>query len=50
MAAIGAEEFDFLVPEFLIVAIKFTPALRAGYPENFRHGFLLVQRNKSKIR
>jgi hypothetical protein len=37
MAAIGAEELDLLAPKFLIVAIKFTFALRAGHPENFGH-------------
>ena len=38
MAAIGAEELDFLVPELLPVAIKFAFALRTGHPKNFRHG------------
>ena len=41
VAAIGAEELDFLVPEFLRVAIKFALALRTGYPKNLRHDFLL---------
>jgi hypothetical protein len=38
VAAKGTEEVDLLAPKFLIVAIKFTFALRACYPENFRHG------------
>jgi hypothetical protein len=37
MAAIGAEELDFLVPQLLGVAIEFSLALRAGHPKNFRH-------------
>jgi hypothetical protein len=37
MAAIGAEQFDLLVPELLIVAIKFALALRARHPKNLRH-------------
>jgi len=41
MAAMGAEEFYFLVPELLIVAIEFASALRTGYPENFRHSLIL---------
>jgi hypothetical protein len=35
VAAIGAEKLDLLAPKFLVVAIKFAFALRAGYPENF---------------
>jgi hypothetical protein len=50
MAAIGAEEFDFLVPELLIVAIKFAPALRTGYPKNFRHGDSWFNGTKSEVR
>ncbi len=37
VAAIGAEELDFLVPEFLLVTIEFALALRTGHPKNFRH-------------
>jgi hypothetical protein len=40
VAAVRAQELDFLVPKFLIVAIKFAFALRAGHPENFCHGSL----------
>jgi hypothetical protein len=39
VAAIGAEKLDLLAPKFLIVAIKFTFALRTGHPENFGHTF-----------
>ena len=37
MAAIGAEKFDLLVPELLVVTIELAFALRAGHPKNFRH-------------
>jgi hypothetical protein len=37
VAAVGAKKLDLLVPELLIVTVKFALALRAGYPENFRH-------------
>jgi hypothetical protein len=37
VAAIGAEELDLLVAEFLVVTIKLAFALRAGHPKNFRH-------------
>jgi hypothetical protein len=40
VAAIGAEELDLLAPKFLRVAIELSLALRAGYPEDFRHGSL----------
>jgi hypothetical protein len=39
VAAIGAEELDLLVSEFLIVAIKFAFALRASHPKNFCQSF-----------
>jgi hypothetical protein len=37
VAAIGTEELDFLVAEFVPVTIKFAIALRAGHPKYFRH-------------
>jgi hypothetical protein len=37
VAAIGAEELDFLVPELLRMTIKLSLALWAGHPEYFRH-------------
>jgi hypothetical protein len=37
VAAVRAQELDFLVPKFLIVAIKFAFALRAGHPKYLRH-------------
>jgi hypothetical protein len=40
VAAIGAKELDLFVPQLLRVAIELSLALRAGYPENFRHAFL----------
>jgi hypothetical protein len=45
VTAIGAEKLDLLVPEFLIVTVKFAVALRTGHPKNFRHGLLLVSIN-----
>jgi hypothetical protein len=41
VAAVRAKELDLFVAQFLVVAIKFPFALRAGHPENFRHGFIL---------
>src|SRR5262245_43109008 len=38
VAAIGAEQLDLLAPKFLVVTIELAFALRAGHPENFRHG------------
>src|SRR5215475_294808 len=38
VAAIGTEQLDFLAPKFLIVTIELAFTLRAGHPENFRHG------------
>jgi hypothetical protein len=46
VAAIGAEELDFLVPKLVPVTIKLPFALRAGYPEDFRHGSSWYQRIK----
>jgi hypothetical protein len=37
VATIGAEKLDLFVPQLLRVAIELSLALRAGYPENFRH-------------
>jgi hypothetical protein len=37
VTAIGAEEFDLLVPELVPVAIELALALRAGHPKNFGH-------------
>jgi hypothetical protein len=45
VAAVGAKKLDLLVPELLIVTIKFALALRAGYPENFRHNSLSQPQN-----
>jgi hypothetical protein len=38
VTAIRAEQLDFLMAEFVPVAIKLAFALRAGHPKNFRHG------------
>jgi hypothetical protein len=38
MATVRAEKLDFLVPELLVVAIKFAIALGASHPKDFRHG------------
>jgi hypothetical protein len=38
MTAIGAKKLDFFVAQLLIMTIEFAIALRAGHPENFRHG------------
>jgi hypothetical protein len=46
MAAIGAEEFNFLVAELLIMTIEFALALRTGHPKNFGHGVFPPQRNQ----
>jgi hypothetical protein len=40
VAAIGTEQLDLFVPQFLPMAIKFALALRAGHPKNFCHGAL----------
>jgi hypothetical protein len=37
MAAVGAEKLDLFMTKFLIMAIEFALALRAGHPENFGH-------------
>jgi hypothetical protein len=37
MVAIRAKKLDLLVPQLLIVAVKFALALGAGHPEDFRH-------------
>jgi hypothetical protein len=41
VAAIGAEELDLFVPQFLGVTVELSLALRAGHPEDFGHGFIL---------
>jgi hypothetical protein len=46
VAAIGAEELDLFVPEFLPVAIELAFTLRAGHPKYFRHGCFPPQRKK----
>jgi len=38
VTAIGTEQLDLLAPKFLVVTIELAIALRAGHPENFRHG------------
>src|SRR5262245_18559892 len=38
VAAIGTEQLDLLASKFLVVTIELAFALRAGHPENFRHG------------
>ena len=48
VAAIGTEQLDFLAPKFLVVTIELAFALRAGHPENFRHGS--SENKKSEIR
>jgi hypothetical protein len=37
MAAVGAKELDVLMPQLLIVTVKFAFALRARHPKNLRH-------------
>jgi hypothetical protein len=38
VAAIRAEELDFLVPKLVPMAIELTLALWTGHPKYFRHG------------
>jgi hypothetical protein len=38
VAAIGTEQLDLLASKFLVVTIELAFTLRAGHPENFRHG------------
>src|SRR5438046_5596970 len=47
VTALGAENLDLLVPQFLPVAIELAVALRAGYSKHFRHGSSLSRRNFS---
>jgi hypothetical protein len=46
VAAIGTEELDLLVPEFVPVTIELALALWAGHPKNFCHGASWRQENK----
>ncbi len=39
MAAVGAEKLDFLVPQLLLVAVKFPLALGASHPKDCCHEF-----------
>src|SRR5262245_29066953 len=48
VTAIGTEQLDLLAPKFLVVTIELAVALRAGHPENFRHGS--SENKKSEIR
>jgi hypothetical protein len=51
--AIGAEEWNFFVPQLLPMTIKIALALRTGHPENFRHGVLLMlekENSKSELK
>src|SRR5262244_654888 len=52
VAAIGTEQLDFLAPKLLVVTIELTFALRAGHPENFRHGSVprIFSRQGAKFR
>jgi hypothetical protein len=38
VTAIGTEQLNFLVSEFVPVTIELAFALWAGHPKNFRHG------------
>jgi hypothetical protein len=50
VAAVGAKKLDLLMPQLLVMTIKFAIALRAGHPEDFRHGSFLPRERKSEIR
>jgi hypothetical protein len=53
VAAIGAEELDFLVPELLPVTVKLAFALGARHPEDLGHGVFpldIAPNSKSRTR
>src|SRR5262245_38122927 len=52
VAAIGTEQLDLLASKFLVVTIELAFTLRAGHPENFRHGSVprIFSRQGAKFR
>ena len=52
VTAIGTEQLDLLASKFLVVTIELAFTLRAGHPENFRHGSVarIFSRQGTKFR
>src|SRR5215470_7294930 len=52
VAAIGTEQLDLLASKFLVVTVELAFTLRAGHPENFRHGCVarIFSRQSAKFR